>query len=361
MTPQVYLVTRRIRKSIQKITHRTPFFDFQLALFLILLTVYCLERVLSLSIIASDLTCIDKRTVFLGETSLDSGIYHALTIIALLTLGLVLLEFALQITTNSFSRARRYWVLPTINFLATLGLLAIIATPWAYYNIGHPLSDRIYQVRGMIAPSVHFERPDFAADYSIDPEIWRCDNGPCKGHPRDTVSIYHHRYLDFSYRFVLISECMSPEFNLATAQAIDAQTKTWDGERRVTARAFFDGEGRFVGPNDKWFRTPLMWSQLTGEESQTSSLSFDHLMVQLSNWTLNETPVPTLPEWVDWTILERTIKSGNTVTIHAAGDLLLGIRTNDGTEFVGTQSADGDLDQALEDCGDACKSIEITR
>jgi len=354
-------VTQTKEKRIQKRRRSAHYFDFQTALFLTLITVYCLERVLSPTIFSLDLTCVGKRTVLLGETALESGTYHALAVIAIVSLGLALLEFALQRPRKLSLGTKRLWALPAINVLAALGLLAIIATPWAYYNVGHPLSDRIYQLRGMIAPSMHFERPDLLRTYSIDPEIWHCDNGPCEGDAHDTISTYHHRFLDVSYRFVLISECMSSEFNLATAKAIGINTTNWNGERRVTARAYFDRDGRFIGPHYKWFRTPLMWSQLTDHERQTPSVSFDGLMNQLSNWSLEANSPQHMPGWVDWTRLENAIKSGEIVEIFTGGDLLIAIRFRDGTELLGTQSRSGDLDRTLEECGADCNGIEVAR
>ncbi|MHA7898216.1 MAG: hypothetical protein ACX94B_00015 [Henriciella sp.] len=357
----MYQVTRRENNRVRKRRRSPRYFGFQTTLFLTLVTAYCLERVLSPTVISSDLTCIGKRTVLLGETASEMGVYHVLALIALVSLFLAILEFALQWVERSSSHSKRRWALPIINALTSLGLLAIIATPWAYYNVGHPLSDRIYQVQAMVGSGAQFERPGLLSAYSIDPEIWRCDNGPCGGDASDTVSTYHHRFLDFSFRFVLISDCMSSEFNLATARAAGVNTTTWNGERRITARAFFDSEGRFVDPHNKWISTPLMLSQLTELERQPPNISFDKLMTQLSNWTLQTDKMQKLPEWVDWERLEEVITSGESAAIYSTGDILIGVRMKNGTEFLGTQTRAGDLERALVECDQECTDIEIFR
>lgn len=298
----------------------------------------------------------------LGETASETGFYDVIAVIAMISLGLAGLDLALRRQPRSSPRTKYRWALPVVNILIAVGLLAIIATPWAYFNIGHPVSDRIYQVRNVIAPSTGFERSSLLRpNYFIDPAIWRCDDGPCEGDPNDTLSIYHHRYLELSFRFVLFSECMTPVFNIATADAIGTNTTNWDGDRRKTARAFFDKEGRFIGPHYDWFNTPLMRSQLTDQEKRSSPISLDHLLTRLSAWSPEFGSPHEMPKWVDWETLEKAIKSGETLAIHRTDDLLIGVRLNDGTEMIGTQTRVSDLDRILEECGSDCDGVQMRR
>lgn len=335
------------------------YFGFQTALFLTLVTVYCLERVVSPTIIASDLTCVGQRTVLLGETALETGFYHGIALIATICIGLAGLEYGLNNYSRIAPRRKMRWGIPVVNILLGIGLLAIIATPWAYYNVDDPLADRIYQGRALIAPDIQFADPGLRFKYDVNPYIWSCDVGSCDGDPMNTVSTYHHRHLPISYRFVVYHDCMSAEFNLATMRAIDADLSNWDGDRRRTARVFFDQDGRFIGPNNKPIKTALMRANLSETERLPSPVSFDHAMTQLANWDDAFYNSPDLPTWVDWTILSKTIRSGKVYTIYRTTGLMVGVRLIDGTEMIGTQTQIGDLDRLLEDCGIDCDGIAI--
>ncbi|MEO1189242.1 MAG: hypothetical protein AAFW60_09215 [Pseudomonadota bacterium] len=177
----------------------------------------------------------------------------------------------------------------------------------------------------------------------------------------NTISIYHHRHLPISYRFIVYSDCMTPEFNLATARAIEADMTGYDGDRRRTARAFFDQDGRFIGPKYRWFNTPLMQSQLSHAEKEPSPVSFDWAMNQLTKWDHAFYSPSTLPTWTDWEVLSATIKSGEVSSIHHSNGLLVGLRMRDGSELIGTQTHQSDLRQLLESCGTDCSEIEIRR
>lgn len=296
----------------------------------------------------------------LGETALDHGFYHVIVWIALVAMIATLLDYALSIYAQRRSPSKSGWRLPMVNVFAGLGLLSISAIPWAHFNVGHPLSDEIYKARALIAPEHQFVGSG-PWPYGIDEVVWRCDLGACDGDPKNTESIYHHRHLDISFRYVLYSECMSPEFNLATAQAIDADITDFDGDRRRTARAFFDGEGRIIGPNYRWFTTPLMWSQLSELEKRRSPVSFDSAMTELAIWNAEDNRKNRMPAWTEWEDLSTLIISGDTEIVHRTSGLLVGIRLKDGSEYVGTQTRLGDLDNLLTQCGVNCEQIDVAR
>lgn len=296
----------------------------------------------------------------LGETALDHGFYHVIVWIALIAMLATLLDYALTIYAQRSSSAKSGWGLPMVNVFAGLGLLSISAIPWAHFNVGHPLSDEIYKARALIAPEHEFVGSG-PWPFGIDEVVWRCDVGACDGDPKNTESIYHHRHLDISFRYVLYSQCMSPEFNLATAQAIDVDMTDFGADRRRTARAFFDEEGRFIGPQYRWFTTPLMWSQLTELEKRNSSVSFDRAMTELATWYNEDRRTNHMPTWTEWEHLSELIISEDTEVIHRTSGLLVGIQLKDGSEYMGTQARPGDLDNLLTKCGVDCEQIDVVR
>ena len=133
----------------------------------------------------------------------------------------------------------------------------------------------------------------------------------------------------------------------------------FDGDRRRTARAFFDREGRFIDPKFRWFKTPLMWSQLSDDEKRLSPVSFDQAMTQLSNWDEAFYSPKRLPTWTNWEALSTIIESGNVATIYRKSGLLIGVRMMDGSEFIGTQTHPNDLTDLLATCGSKCDDIDI--
>ncbi|MEM7327378.1 MAG: hypothetical protein AAF437_01485 [Pseudomonadota bacterium] len=315
----------------------------------------------TLSTLTSAWTCVEQRTAMLGETAFDWGFYDVTILIAVIAIGIAVLEHALTFAIGSTQRSRRRWGLPLINIVAGCGLLAICATPWAHFNVGHPVSDRIYEARSLIAPDYGFTQPSDLMTYPVNSAIWWCNSGACEGDRRDTRSTYHHRHLPFSYRYVVYVECMSPEFNLATMQAIGSDMTGFDGDRRRTARAFFDPEGRFIGPNTKWFTTPLMRSQLSAAERRLSPISFEDAMTRLAEWSDSYYNPEDLPAWTDWETLNDKIQSGTVDSIYRTGGLVIGLHLRDGSQLVGTQTRAGDLERALAACGSQCEDIWFRR
>lgn len=293
----------------------------------------------------------------LGETAFENGFYDVIIAIAAFSLIIAALDYLL---TARIGEARtRYWRLPAINVIAALGLISLSAIPWAHYNVGHPISDRIYEARNLIAPEWPIYQPIGIRAYEFDPDVWSCDVGACDGDPMNTESIYRHRALGLSFRFVVYSECMSSEFNLATTRAINADMPWFDGDRRRTGRAFFDKEGRFIGPHFAWFDTPLMRSNLTEAEKQPTTLSFEVAIDRLASWHDQNHDKKRLPAWANWSVIADKIRSGEVEVIYKTQDLLLDIQLTDGSEIVGTQTQANHLDRLLERCGVKCDKIEV--
>lgn len=355
----MYSVTRAKRRRRPETKTPIRYIGFQTTLFITLISVFILERVSTFSTLTSDWTCVGQRTAMLGETGFDLGFYDVIIAIAVVAMLAALLDYTLRHRVSALRPSKHRWGLPLVNMVAGLGLVAICAIPWAHFNVGDPLADRIYQGRALIAPDVQYQNPENLRAYSINPNIWHCDVGACDGDEKDTVSTYHHRYLPISFRFVVYSDCMSPEFNLATKRAIGADMTGFDGDRRRTARVFFDQDGRFIDPDIRWLNTPLLWSQLTEAEKQPASISFNRAMTLLANWTDVYYDSPDLPTWVDWAALSETIRSGQVYSVYRTTGLLVGIRLMDGSEMIGTQTQIGDLDRLLDDCGTDCDDIAI--
>lgn len=306
---------------------------------------------------ASGLSCSGQQTVLVGQTALEDGFYQTVFTVVILAAFVAILAFGLNALGNRRTQTID-WALMTANVLIALSLAAVCAVPWAYYNVGHPLSDRVYQVRNVVAPQTYYVEPGSVRRIAVDPTVWQCENGPCEGDPRDTKSQYRHVQTGLSYRFVFYSECMPPQFNIAAAQAIGAAEPKFGGDRRRTARAFFDQEGRFIGPRDAWFATPLMWAQLSTTEKEPASISFDRAMTLLAQSSANPEILP-LPIWADWNRLGSFIATGDVATIHKTDGLLVGLKLKDGREFIGTMAQSGDLDRALKKCGAKCDHIDL--
>jgi|GEM_PF-7134796 len=337
------------------------YIGFQTALFITLISVFILERVSTFSTLTSDWTCIGQRTAMLGETGFDSGFYDIIMMVAVVAVFAAFLDYALTHGIPALRPKKHRWGLPLVNVCAGLGLLAICAIPWAHFNVDDPLADQIYQGRALIAPDIQYETPANLRSFSIDPNIWYCDIGPCDGDDKDTVSTYHHRYLPISFRFLVYADCMSPEFNRATARAIGADMPVFDGDRRRTERAFFDQDGRFIDPEIGWLNTPLMRSQLSEDEKQPASISFNRAMTLLANWELEERYPTRMPTWTDWEALSAAILSGQAASVYRTSDLVLIVRLRDGSELIGTQTHVNDLDWLLEACGSNCDGIALNR
>lgn len=295
----------------------------------------------------------------LGETAFDTGFYDLIVTIAVIGIFMAVVEYWLSFWGRRTTPTKHRWSLPTINVLAGLGLLAICATPWAHFNVGHPLADRIYEVRSVIKPDMHYVSPGNIREYSYDPNVWSCTSGPCQSERDDTRSLYTHRTLGISFRHVAYYDCLTPEFNIAIKDAIGESIDGFDGDVRRFERAFFDQDGRFVGPNARWFDKPLMRSHLSDAEKQPSPVSFDDLITQLANWDHEDYHRDHLPMWSDWTSIRTAILSGETRRIHHTPGLLVGLRMKNGRELIGTQPQPGAIERALAECGAKCENTSI--
>ncbi|MCI5044935.1 MAG: hypothetical protein MRY72_09575 [Aquisalinus sp.] len=179
------------------------------------------------------------------------------------------------ITTTTITQA-------IINTLIALGLLFLSAIPWAYFNVGHPLSDRIYQVRNTIAPD-NFYVPRRQKNWHspLNTLIWDCVTDACTTELDDLNAEFVHRYLHVTIRNMIVSDCMTPEFNRAARLAMGAPLGDYTGDKRRFARVYFDEFGRFVGPRDRSVFTPYLRKQLSSAQLESSNWDFDELLITI--------------------------------------------------------------------------------
>lgn len=317
------------------------------------------ERTLSLFTAVTTRTCADLRTIALGETAFDVGFYHLIVLIACIATLLAVLDYAIFLRARRVTKEKNRWGLPLVNVLAGFGLLAICATPWAHFNVGHPLADRIHQVQNMIKPDYGFFEPADLRRYVYDSEVWSCSSGPCQGEPDDTRSIYTHRTLGFSYRHIAYYNCMTPEFNLAVRDAMQLPIDGFDGDMRRYERVFFDAEGRFIGLVSPWYDTPLMQSNLLDSEKRPSPVTFDEAMNALAEFYHERGQATLTPAWASWDQLRSLIMAGQVAEIHSPDNLVIGVRLNNGSALIGTQPGLSEVFSVLELCGPACDAVNI--
>ncbi|MEL6415192.1 MAG: hypothetical protein AAFQ15_09675 [Pseudomonadota bacterium] len=156
------------------------------------------------------------------------------------------------------------------------------AIPWAYYNVGHPLSDYIYNVRNAIAPASGYVMPEKLNWYSApNSRIWECVSHKCSENFDDLNAEFVHRELKVTLKNMVVSDCMSPDFNVATKLAIGESIEGYTGDRRQFARVYFDEMGRFVVPRDRSVFTLYLRQQLSVSELEPSDWDFDELMIAI--------------------------------------------------------------------------------
>jgi len=294
-----------------------------------------------------------------GESGLDDGFYDVIFKIALVAIVVTCLDYGLRRSLKALRPKKHRWGFPVVNVFLGFGLIGLSAIPWAHFNVDDPMADRIYFARSLIMPSDPSRLTMPTYPYDINPAVWRCSEGPCDGDRKNTVSTYHHRHLPLSYRFLVYADCMSPEFNLATARAIGADLTDFDGDRRRIAHAFFDQEGRFIGPRYKWFDTPLMRTQLSTAEQQPSSVSFDSAITELAIWGKDFYRSERSSTRMDWSDLSQIIQSGNVEIIYRNAGVEISAHLSDGSELRSTQTNPSDLDALLTDCGERCAHIQV--
>lgn len=328
-------------------------------MFITLISTFCLERVLTFSTLTSDRTCADLRTVMLGETAFDTGFYDLIVTIAVIGIFTAALEYSLSVRSRRAAPKTHRWGLPIINILAGLGLLAICATPWAHFNVGHPLADHIYEVRSVIKPNMDYVTPDDFRQYSYDPDVWSCTSGPCQSDRDDTRSVYTHRSLGISFRHIAYYDCLTPAFNIAIKDAIGESVNSFDGDVRRFERIFFDPDGRYIGLYSSSVETPLMWSQLSQQERARSPMTFEQMIDALVLFESSKKRPLTRPTWAEWETLRSRLLTGDVVEIHNPNQLTFGLVLNDGTELIGTQPSIGLVDATVAECGPKCSEIRV--
>ncbi len=330
-------------------------------MFLTLILVSGIERTLSSFAEVTTRTCTALRTVMLGETAFETGFYHLIVSIACIAILLAMLDYAIFLGARRVTKEKHRWGLPVINVMAGFGLLAICATPWAHFNVGHPLAERIHQVQNMIKPDHGFLDPGDFRRYIYDSEIWSCSSGPCQGDPVDTRSIYTHRTLGYSFRYIAYYDCMTPEFNLAIRDAMQQPTDGFDGDMRRYERVFFDAEGRYIGVGSPWYDTPLMRSNLSEDEKRPSPVTFDSAMNALAEFYHEREQAIATPDWASWDQLNAMIMAGQVAEIHSPEHLVIGVRLKDGSVLIGTQPEAGAVSSVLQSCGSVCDEIYIAK
>jgi len=343
-----------MRQSQRRRRQPIPFIGLQGSLFIVLVGIICLERILSGFTIAVDVTCEEHRTLMFGATSGETGIHDLLIWIAFSVLAVIIADIAANMMAGH-AQPKNQGALKTINVSLAFGILALCAVPWAYYNVGHPLSDRIYQVQNMLRPSLKFIPAPTVERRAPDPNIWECSTGECSGAWGDVESIFVHRETGVSYRSMLVADCMSPEFNRATMAALGRNIDGYDGDRRRFAHIYFDQEGRFVGPNYKSINTRLLRSQLSPSELEPPELSLDEIIDAL--WGHAEKQPRSMAKWVSWEQATEIIESGRVSRAYEYSSLLIQLNLNDGSVVVGTQPRVDALKLAIDACGNQCSNI----
>lgn len=330
-------------------------------MFLTLILVSGIERTLSIFTTVTTRTCTDLRTTMLGETAFENGFYHLIILIAFIAILLAVMDYAIFMRARRVTKEKNRWGLPIVNVTAGIGLLAICATPWAHFNVGHPLAERIHQVQNAIKPDYGFSQPAALRRYNYNSEVWSCSSGPCQGEPDDTRSIYTHRTLGISYRYITYYDCMTPEFNLAIRDAMQQPTDGFDGDMRRYERVFFDSEGRYIGVGSPWYDTPLMRSNLSENEKRPSPVTFDAAMKALAEFYHEREQATLAPAWTSWEKLRTLIMDGRVDEIHGPEHLVIGVRLKDGSALIGTQPEPGAVSSVLQSCGSTCDEIYIAK
>jgi len=328
-------------------------------IFIVLVAVICIERVISLFIISAGLNCEAQRDLSVGESVSTAGVYHWLLVIALASVLVTMLAAVLRYFSNTHVTWSG-WLLPIINILIAVGIMAVSAIPWAYYNVGHPLSDRIYHVSAFFAPDAYFESPTLIREYLPDADVWRCDSDSCTGRMDDTQSVFVHRTLNVSFKNMAVSSCMSNEFNRATKKALGDSIEGYSGDKRRFARVYFDERGRFVGPHDRWVFTDHLKAQLTEDQLQPSEWDFEEMLLEVSDSqsSIIDTQID-LPAWTDWRSAETLVLSGRVVRANVRDGLLFGIETEDGLKAIGTMPSSTALKRTLLECGIKCDGVVL--
>jgi len=269
----------RRKEKAQKKNRIMP--DIHLVVFLVLLTTICLERALTLFIFSAGLECLDQRDLSIGSFVGENGVYDWFATIAALSIVVTLIGlFGSFPAAKSFSFSTV--AIAIVNSMIALGILSLSALPWAYFNVEHPLSDRIYSVRNAIAPSIDFETPAQFRRYSPpNPLVWNCVSDDCSDEPDDLNAEFVHRDLNITLKNVIVSDCMTPEFNIATKRAIGGSLEGYSGDKRRFARVYFDELGRFVGPKDRSVFTPYLRKQLSQAQLEPSVWELEELLITL--------------------------------------------------------------------------------
>lgn len=265
-----------------KFTKRSVYIiDIHHVVFVVLLSVMCIERSLTLFTFSAGLECLHQRDLSIGSIDGENGIYDWLALIAVSCV--VLTGIAL---INSVATRRPISIsakaIAAVNSLIALGLLSLSAIPWAYYNVGHPLSDYIYDVRNAIAPDSDYVMPERLNWYSApNAQIWECVSDECSENFNDLNAEFLHRELKITLKNMVVSDCMSPDFNVATKLAIGETIEGYTGDRRQFARVYFDEMGRFVGPRDRSVFTLYLRQQLSEAQRKPSDWDFADLMIAI--------------------------------------------------------------------------------
>lgn len=268
-----------IRKKNRKKKAYTP--DIHHVVFLVLLSVICIERSLTLFTYSAGLECLDQRDLAVGSIGGESGIYDWLALIAVSSILLTVVSLLSSIEARQ-SNSKFTYAIATVNSLIAIGLLSLSAVPWAYYNVGHPLSDRIYEVRNAIAPELHFSTPKQLNLYSPpNAQIWECVSDECSGDFDDLKAEFVHSELKVTLKNMVVSDCMSREFNVATKLALGDSLDGYTGDKRRFARIYFDDAGRFVGPRDRSVFTPYLRQQLSTAQLEPSDWDFEELLITI--------------------------------------------------------------------------------
>lgn len=294
-----------------------------------------------------------------GETALDSGFYDFLVTIAWMIILLTLLDYVISLKVRHTKTEKCGWGLPVINLTAGFGLLAICATPWAHFNVDHPLAKPIYSVQNLIKPDIWYSSPPNIRRYAYDPDIWSCSLGPCLGEETDTQSVYTHRALEISYRYVAYYDCMTPEFNVAVRKAMELPMGERGGDMRRYERVFFDTDGRHISFGSPWIETPLLRSNLSEQERQASPMTINELMHLLAEDYEKRLVADHMAVWEGWEQIKDLILTARVVEIYQPDNLVIGLKLNNGTTLIGTQPTPGAVHSIVKSCGSACEQIRL--
>ena len=274
----------RLRKIRKKRTY-SP--DIHHVVFVVLLSVICIERSLTLFTFSAGLECLDQRDLSIGSIEGENGIYDWLALIAVSSFVLTGIALINSVATRkSISISAK--AIATVNSLIALGLLSLSAIPWAYYNVGHPLSDLIYDVRNAIAPDLHYAMPQKLNWYPApNAQIWECVSDECSENFDDLNAEFVHRELKITLKNMVVSDCMSQDFNVATKLAIGDSAEGYTGDKRRFARVYFDEMGRFVGPRDPSVFTPYLRQQFSDAQLESSDWDFEELIITIHTYEEN--------------------------------------------------------------------------